>query len=407
MKIFTCIPALFAALTLAAGAALAADEKISAKVAKPMKAAQEAIQKKQWDQALAKINEAKAVSGRTAFDDYQINEFLGYVYLQQKKFAEAAKVYEEQLASGRTPPDQLQDRLKTLAQLYGVSKNYAKVVEYGNRWLKGGGNDTTTQILVGQAHYLQKDYKGAIAILEKAVAEAQKVGKAPEESWLQIIQSSYSKLNDVAGANRALEQLVRYYPKKDYWDGLLDGLLRQKNTDRVQLNIYRLMLQVGVLNEPDDFVEMTEMLLEAGLPGEAQRVMEAGYAAKVFETQDKARLDRYARRLADAKAKAADDRKTLPAAEAEAQKATVGQPDVALGLAYASFEDYSKAVQVIPRGLQKGGVKDPEQAQLVLGIANLKLGNKPEALKAFEQVKEDPQLAEVARLWTIYARSSG
>jgi hypothetical protein len=44
---------------------------------------------------------------------------------------------------------------------------------------------------------------------------------------------------------------------------------------------------------------------------------------------------------------------------------------------------------------------------MTLGIANLKLGNKPEAVKAFDQVKADPQMAEVARLWTIYAKSSG
>jgi tetratricopeptide (TPR) repeat protein len=407
MKISLRIAGILALLTLAMSSALAAEgEKISAKVAKPMKAAQEAIEKKQWDQALAKINEAKGVAGRTAFDDYQINEFLGYVYLQQKKFGDAAKVYEEQVASGRTPPDQMQDRLKTLTQLYTVSKNYPKVTDYGGRWIKGGGSDVDTQVLVGQAHYLQKDYKNAITVMEGAVRNAQKAGKAPEENWLQLIQSSYVKSGDVKGANRTLEELVRAYPKKEYWDGLLDTLIRQKNDDRVTLNIYRLMLQVGVLTEPDDYVEMTEMLLEAGLPGEAQRVMEAGYAAKVFETDDKSRADRYARRLTDAKTKASEDRKTLAAAEVEAKKAPVGQPDVALGMAYASFEEYAKATEAIPRGLQKGGVKDPDQAQMTLGIANLKLGKKPEAVKAFEQVKDDTQLAEVARLWTLYASSA-
>lgn len=408
MKMLSRITAVTALLMLAVATAVAADgEKISAKVAKPMKAAQEAIQKKQWDQALAKIGEAQAVAGRTAFDDYQINEFLGYVYLQQKKFGEAAKVYEAQVASGRTPPDQMQDRLKTLVQLYSVSKTYPKVMEYGGRWIKGGGSDSQTLVLIGQAHYLQKDYKGAIGILEDVIRQAEKAGKVPEESWLQLVQSSYTKLNDAAGANKALEALVRAYPKKEYWDGLLDTMMRQKNADRVTLNLYRLALQVGVMNQPDDFVEMAEMLLEAGLPGEAQRTMESGYTAKVFETDDKSRADRYQRRLNDAKTKAAEDQKTLAIAEAEAKKSSGGQADVALGLAYSSFGDYAKATEAIARGLQKGSVKDPDQAQLSLGMADLRLGKKAEALKAFEQVKADPQMAEVARLWSIYAKSAG
>jgi tetratricopeptide (TPR) repeat protein len=408
MKMLSRIASVIAMVMLAASALHAADgEKISPKVAKPMKAAQEAIQKKQWDQALAKIAEAQAVPGRTAFDDYQINEFLGYVYLQQKKFGDAAKVYEAQVASGRTPADEMQDRLKTLVQLYSVSKTYPKVTEYGSRWMKGGGTDGQTMLLIGQAHYLQKDYRTAIAVLEKMVSDAEKAGKTPEESTLQLIQSSYVKLNDVAGANKALEALVIRYPKREYWDGLLDMMMRQKNSDRVTLNLYRLMLQVGVMTQPDDYIEMAELLLEAGLPGEAQRVMEAGYSAKVFDTEDKSRADRYQRRLNDAKAKAAEDQKTLGVAEAEARKAAAGQADVALGLAYASFGDYAKGSEAIARGLQKGSVKDPDQAQMSLGIAGLKLGRKAEAVKAFEQVKADPQMAEVARLWTVYARTTG
>lgn len=398
--------------TWGTGAYAQGEEKISAKVAKPMKAAQEAVQKKQWDQALAKTFEAQGIQGRTAFDDYQINEFLGYIYLQQKKYGDAAKVYEQQIASARVPADQLEERLKTLVQLFTVSKTYPKVTDYGSRWIKAGGSDLDTRVLVGQAYYLQKDYKNTIAVIEAIARDAEKAGKPVQENWLQLVRSSYTNLGNAGGANRTLEQLVRFYPKPEYWDALLDGLIRQKSTDLVTLNIYRLMLQVGVLTDPDDYVVMTEMLLEDGLPGEAQRVMEAGYAAKVFDTDDKVRADRYARRLADAKAKAEADRKTLGAAAAEAHKATTGAADVALGLAYASFQEYAKTVEAIPRGLQKGGLKpgtptDPDQAQIMLGIANLKLGKKPEALQAFEKVKGDPQMSEVARLWTIYTKSSG
>lgn len=393
------------AAMVAAGSALAQD-KIGPKVGKPMKAAQEAIQKKQWDQAMVKIQEADGVAGKTAFEQFQINEFKGYVLLQQKKYPEVARIYEQNLNSGKLPADQVNDRLKALVQLNTAIKNYPKVIEFGDRWIKAGGQDIDNRVLVAQAHYLQKDYKNTISIMQGAIKSAEQSGGKVDENWLQMVRSSQQSIGDTDGASATLEKLVRLYPKAEYWDFLLSTRMRQKNTDRVQLNLFRLARQVGVLNTADEYVEMTEMLLEAGLPGEAKQVMEAGYQAKAFDTTDKARIDRYKRRLEETKAAAAKDEKSLPATERDAQKTPTGQGDVALGLAYGSFGQYDKAAAALSSGLQKGGVRDADQAQIMLGIANLKLDKKAEAIKAFEQVKGDPQMADVARLWTIVARSS-
>jgi tetratricopeptide (TPR) repeat protein len=388
-----------------AGQALAQD-KIGAKVGKPMKAAQEAIQKKQWDQALAKIGEADAVAGKTPFEQFQINEFKGYVLLQQKKYADVARIYEQNLNSGKLPPEQVNDRLKALIQLNTATRNYPKVVELGERWLKTGVSDVDTQVLIAQAHYLQKGYKNAVGIMQGAIRAAEQAGKPVDENWLQLVRSSQQNLGDVEGASATLEKLVRLYPKTEYWDFLLSSRMRQKNTDRITLNLYRIAEQVGVLDTADEYLEMTEMLLEAGLPGEAKSIMEAGYKAKAFETSDKTRADRYARRMNEAKTAAAKDQQSLPSIERDAQKAAGGQGDVALGLAYSSFGQYEKAVSALARGLEKGGVRDPEQAQIMLGIANLKLGKTAEAVKAFEQIKTDTQMMDVARLWKIVARSA-
>ncbi len=397
---------LTAAVAMVVAGPVLAQDKIGAKVGKPMKAAQEAIQKKQWDQALVKIQEADGVASKTAFEQYQINEFKGYVLLQQRKYAEVARVYEQNLASGKLPAEQVNDRLKTLIQLNTAVKNYPKVVEFGDRWIKAGGQDLDTRVLVAQAHYLQKDYKNTTTLMQAIIRSAEQAGSKVDENWLQMVRSSQQKMGDSEGAGATLEKLVRLYPKAEYWDFLLSTRMRQKNSDRVQLNLLRLARQVGVMDTAEEFVELTELLLEAGLPGEARSVMEAGYQSKVFEAPDKAHIDRYKRRLDDAVTAAAKDQKSLPAIEKDAQKSPTGQGDVALGLAYGSFGQYEKAAVALSNGLQKGGVRDADQAQLMLGIARLKLEQKADAIKAFDQVNADPAMADVARLWTIVARSS-
>jgi tetratricopeptide (TPR) repeat protein len=394
--------------SLASQVAHAEQDKITnPRIGKPLGAAQEAIKAKRWEEAERKLAEANAVEKKTPFEQSKIDEFLSYVLLQQRKYGEASRVYESRLNSGRVGPGEVQSLLLALLQLNYQTKNYPKAVEFGDRWVKGGGSAPEQVVLVAQAHYLQKDYKGTIPLIQSAIQSVIKAGKAPDENWLIIQRSAYQSLADAAGVAKTMDLLVRYYPKPDYWDMLLDRLLRRRNSDPVQTNLFRLMRQVGVLKKPEEYMELTQLLMESGLPGEAQRVMQAGYQAGVFTTTDKARADKYTRLANAAKNSADADRKNLAAAEQEAQKSGTGQAQVALGLAYASVEQYDKAAGALAKGLQLGGLKDPDQAALSLGIVNLKLGKKSDALKAFEQVKADPNMAEVARLWGLYARSVG
>ena len=101
------------------------------------------MQKKQWDAALTEIKKAPAVEKKTPFEAYQIDEFLGYVLIQQKKFAEAAPVFERMLNSGLMPADQVDERTKTVAQLYFQVKDYKKSATWAKKWLEKHPNNET------------------------------------------------------------------------------------------------------------------------------------------------------------------------------------------------------------------------------------------------------------------------
>ncbi len=393
---------LFLAAMAVAGGAMA-DEKISPSLAKPMKEAQQAIQKKQWDVGLKKLADAEALPGKTPYDQYQIYEFRGYILLQQKKYADVAKVYEQGLPM--VPAAKLNERLKTLVQLNSQIKNYPKVVEFGERMLKSGNMDTDTRVALASAYYQQKNYKRAIAVMQDTIKAAEQAGQPVPENWLLLVRESQVQMNDKAGAAKTLEKLVRLYPKPDYWDYLLGTRLAQQNKDRVQINLFRLQSYVGVLKSSRDYLEMAEILLSSGSFGEAKSLLEAGLAAKAFETNpaDKARATRY---LSNANAGVSKVQQSLPKLEQDAAKSPTGDGDVALGMAYFGLGQYDKASEALNRGLKKGGVQDPQRTQLLLGIAHLKGGNKADAVKIFEQVKDpDQAMVDVAQLWALAARS--
>jgi len=71
-----------------------------------------------------------------------------------------------------------------------------------------------------------------------------------------------------------------------------------------------------------------------------------------------------------------------------------------LGLALLSMQQYPQAIEALNGALKKGGLQNPADTQLLLGIAQLKAGNKDEALKGFHAVKGDPKYERLASLWS-------
>jgi hypothetical protein len=105
--------------------------------------------------------------------------------------------------------------------------------------------------------------------------------------------------------------------------------------------------------------------------------------------------------LGEAKQAVTLDKSTLDKQDAAARAKPTGDNDVKLGAAYLSYGDPAKAIEAIQRGIAKGGVKNPDDAGLLLGIAQLRAGNKPEAAKAFETVNKDPTMTRIAKLWLL------
>jgi tetratricopeptide (TPR) repeat protein len=373
----------------------------------PLKAAQEAMQKKQWDAELTDIKKAAAVEKKTPFEAYQIDEFLGFVLIQQKKFGEAAPVFERMLNSGMVPAEQVDERTKTVAQLYFQVKDYNKSAQWAKKWLEKHPNTEDMGILLGQSQYLLNDFKGAAATMMNVVSHAEKAGRKPDENWIQIVLSSQFKLDNKDGIGDALKKMVRYYPKPDYWANLLDIYRRKGNGDAMALGYYRLMNDVGVLKDKGDIVEMAQLALDAGVPGEAQATVEKGMSDGVLKVADKTEQGRYDRLLASAKKQADLDRKSLNQLAAEADKSTSGQPHIALGEAYLSYGDFDKAIAALQKGISIGtGVTDIDQANISLGMAYLKKGQKAEAKKAFDSVKDGSKWSDLADLWSIRAQSA-
>ena len=59
------------------------------------------------------------------------------------------------------------------------------------------------------------------------------------------------------------------------------------------------------------------------------------------------------------------------------------------------------------QGIAKGGLKRPEDAKLHLGIAQLLTGNTTQSQSTLRSVSGTDGTADLARLWSLYARRKG
>lgn len=380
-----------------------AGDTVRAEVGNPLTAAQELMKGKKFKEALAKIKEADAVADKTPFEDFMVEQMRAIAAYQAGDLDIAEKSFEAVFATGRFPAQQQLTFTQALAQQFYQQRNYPKAIAWTQKYFAGGGNDATMRTLLLQSYYLSKDFPNAIKEVSAKISAVEKAGGTPEEKDLQLLAAANNESKNEAGYVGALEKLARYYPKRDYW---LDLLLRTQrkpgfNRDRLALDVYRLMNTLGLLDTGGDIMEMAQLSLQAGNPGEAQALIEKGYASGLLGKGPEAERQKRLKDVADKQV--ADDKKALAQTEAEAVAGANAGPILRVAEAYAGYGQYDKAVTLAEAAIAKGNLKNPDDARLRLVTYYLALGQKAKAEATAKAIKSNDGPADLARLYLINA----
>ena len=396
------VAAFVCALSLCCFAPLASAQAMRPEVGKPLQAAQEALKAKHYANAAAKVREADNVSNKTPNETLTIERMRGAVAAASGDTGTAIRAYESIIASGRAGPEQLR-MVQALAGMYYQQREYAKAATWTQRYFKEGGTDSQMRAILVQSYYLAGDCNSVSRSLQGELQADEAAGRAPPEEQLQMLASCYQRSKDNNGYASALEKLVTYYPKKDYWLDLLSRVQRKSNfSERLTLDVYRLKLATGLMTGPGDYMEMAQMALGDDYTAEAKKIVDQGFANKVLGAGgDVARQKRLAdladKRFAAGRASSAKD-------EADALAERDGNNLVTLGYNQVGYGQSAKGIALMEQGIKKGGLRRPEEAKLHLGIAYLQAGQKAKALQVFKSVGGTEGTAELARLWSLVAR---
>ena len=398
----------FAAIALAAATVLAtppgvAQEALRPEIGRPLQAAQELIKAQRFKEALAKVRDADAVGGKNANESFMIERMRIAAASGAGDVDLAARSFEALSGSSRVSAADKIRMIESIAGGYYRARDYPKAMQWAQRYLRDGGTNPAIRTLLIQSQYLSGNFAGAAKELTTEIQAAEKSGAAPAEDRLKLLLNAAVKMNDNNAYVFAMEKLVTYYPKKEYWVDLLTRLQRKPNfSDRLSLDTYRLSLASGSMSAANDYMEMAQLALQAEFAAESKQVLDKGFASGVLGTGPQAERHK---RLRDLVAKRLDEeKKTLAEDEKQALATKDGNALVNVGMNLVFNGQSQKGLQLMQQGVAKGGLKRPEDAKLHLAIAYLLAGDNSKAQATFKTVSGNDGTADLARLWALYAR---
>lgn len=394
--------ALTLALTLAGCLALAQAQGLRPEVGRPLQQAGELLKAGKARDALAKVQQAEAVSGLTAAEQLTINRMKAAA--AQRAGDNALAVQALTAIHARTTGAEQAQAAESLAFAYSQLRDWGRSQEWADK-AKAGGRDTPQ--LRQLVQYLQSqtgDYAAIARDAGAAVAAAEKAGRRPDEGDLLRLADAQQRQNNTAGYIATLEKLVAHHPKKDYWAAYLGRLPRKSGfSGRLGLDLMRLRLATGTLEKTEDYFEMAQLAIQAGLPAEGLQIIDAGYRSGALGTGPEA--GRHQRLKDLALKRDAERRASIGADVGAAQAAGDANAMVELGYAYVTMGEVDRGVKLIEQGIAKGGLKQPEDARLRLGMAQLQSpALKAKGLQTLRSLKGSDGVAEIGRLWTVVAR---
>ena len=394
--------ALTAPLSPAFAAAKPTGPTVSAPVGKLLQPASKLMEANDYAGALVLIKQAQALPDQTPFDTYKINEFLGNAYIKLSDHVNADIAFEamaDSPALADVPAEERPNTIRIAALLATEQKHYDKGIKYGLAFnALGGAPDTTVLTSMSEAYYYTNDFANAEAMAQKVIA-ATPAGTAPSRSAMEVLFGAQLKAKKQDAAMATLEQIVTFYDDPDEWGQAIDvGLGTKGIKDFEALHIYRLRLVTKATAHSDDYTVPASLALSIGYPVEADAFLNAG--AGTIERDAKSNA-----LVAEARSRAATDRKTIDSFAGIAAKAPSGELDLKLAETYYGYGRFADAEAAARRALQKGGAKaNPNEVNMVLGQALLMQGKTADAIAAFNALSNpSPGAAKSQHLWLLYA----
>ena len=329
----------------------------------------------------------------------KVEQILFNIAYSQERYDQARQHLKNAIDSGGLNEQEIDQARYQSAQLFMQEEKWREGAAALEEWFKTAAMpNSAAYYLLAVAYYQQDDFTRALPPAKKAV----ELMDRPNESWLGMLSALYLQREEYREAIPVLQQLVSVAPeKKSYWMQL-SSVYGQMEDYPNALAVMQLAHNAGLVTEDGEVRRLADLLLFNDVPYRGAQVLEAAIEKKVVNLDDK-----LYEKLANCWIAAGEFDKSIPPLQRAAELSANGDLFVRLGEVQVQREDWDAAITAIERGVQKGQLKDPGSAQLMLGIAHYSQKEYAAARPFFERARQSERHRQIADSYLQAIRAQG
>ncbi|HSM32351.1 MAG TPA: CDC27 family protein [Woeseiaceae bacterium] len=369
-------------------------QAVSKEVYDKIQKAQEQVDAKDYQGALRALNALYDPDRLTEYEQANVLNYIGFVYYNMEDIPNAIRTYEKLVVIPSLEPQMGKQTMYTLAQLYTMEENYQKALQTLERWFALEPNPAPEPfILKAQNLYQLQRYQEMIKPIESAMRIARERDKPVKEDWYVLLNFAYFQEEEYREVRDIQKILLENWPKKRYWFSLA-GAYTELGEDNNLIASYGAAHDQGLLEKESELVTMAQLYMQAEVPYKAAKLLEKEMeAGRVNKNAKNYRL------LSQAWMLSQEDERAIPALKEAAKLSDDGELDVRLGNTYLNLGEYDECINAVQAGLRKGGLKNPDNAQISLGMCLYNKRRYQAAIDAFRAASKTPRSRKVAQQW--------
>jgi len=354
-------------------------------------------EKEDWAGAKAAL--AKMTVDRlSACQRLQYERLLASIENENGNPAGAREHLENAIKYGEMPPEQAAETRFSIAQLYMGEERWKEAVDSLNQWFAATPTpNSQAYYLRAICNYQQEKFADALPDAIKAVEGS----PTPTEGWLQLLLALRIQREEYKLSIPLLEQLISIKPEKKAYYMQLSSVHGQLGSYQDALVPIQLAYLAGLLDQDSEYRRLAQLLLHLDLPYRGAQILEDGLKKDVVKPDAK-----LWELLGNTYVASREYEKALVPLGKGAELASDGKLYVRIGEVRVQREEWDEAIKALKHGLDKGGLPNPGQVKLLLGIAYYSQEKKGDARTWFQRATEHPQQRDAAEKWLQHLQES-
>lgn len=375
-------------------------EAVSRPVYEKIQESQLAIAEQNYPAALRILTKLLENDGLSDYERSNVLLNFGHAHYAAGDTTSAIQVFDEVLKVPGIEPQIRKSTHYTQAQLNTVEDRHAEALRHLELWFDFEPNPApNAYILHAQILYQLDRHREMIAPIETALSVAKARDMEVKEQWYALLSFAYYQREDYSKIRDINLILIENWPKKQYWQYLANAY-RELSDDSKLFTAYDAAYVQGLLTTESELVMMAQLYMRNDVPFKAGKLLQQEINdGRVAETVTNFRL------LSQAWSLAQEDDRSIDPLQNAARLDDKGDLYVTLANVYLSLGQYAKCVDAAKAGFSKGGIKNPDHANISLGMCLYNIQSYPAALNAFRDAARTERSARTARQWISVIKS--